>query len=178
MRYLYFQTSSIKAFKIMSLGKKFYVKLGLNTLVLAILALPILLYWLIGKPATRGFYCNDESLSYSYHGSTVKNYYLYTFGLAVPMLAIIIGELIHKRNNKAYFDRIYWLLFGFLYGVALCQSLTDLAKYSVGRLRPHFFEVCQPDFDQTLCQSSGYRSGYVEDYECQGNSALFPVWTH
>ena len=164
--------------------KSFYTKLVVNTVALALLALPILLYWRLGVPAHRGFYCNDDTLSYPYHGSTVKSYLLYTFGLAIPIVTILVGEWLKSYyfqsdggsfNGKQYFKSIYWLVFGFLYGVATCQSLTDLTKYTVGRLRPHFFEVCRPQFDQALCSNSPSHFGYVVDYTCQGNEALFPV---
>lgn len=44
--------------------------------------------------------------------------------------------------------------------------LTDGCKYAVGRLRPFFIEVCQPEFDRTLCENSTF----IENYECTGTN--------
>lgn len=52
-------------------------------------------------------------------------------------------------------------VFGF--GAACSQFLTDVAKYTIGRLRPHFYYVCQPDTDCSLPYNK-YR--YIEDFTC------------
>ena len=38
-------------------------------------------------------------------------------------------------------------------------------KYSIGRLRPHFIDVCKPDFTKINCSNHAY----VEDFVCQGD---------
>ncbi|KAL5007481.1 hypothetical protein ScPMuIL_016287 [Solemya velum] len=40
---------------------------------------------------------------------------------------------------------------------------TDIAKYSIGRLRPHFFDICKPDLTNVDC------STYVTDFTCTGS---------
>ncbi len=54
-----------------------------------------------------------------------------------------------------------------------------MGKYSVGRLRPHFLEVCNPDFSQFQCfEPDGQGNNlpiFVTEYQCRGNSELFPV---
>lgn len=53
----------------------------------------------------------------------------------------------------------------FLFGGAISQSLTDLAKYMIGRLRPNFLAVCNPDWSKVNC------SIYVQlENVCQGES--------
>jgi len=53
----------------------------------------------------------------------------------------------------------------FLFGAAISQSLTDLAKYMIGRLRPNFLAVCNPDWSKVNC------SIYVQlENVCQGES--------
>ncbi|MEQ2180606.1 hypothetical protein GOODEAATRI_002929, partial [Goodea atripinnis] len=47
----------------------------------------------------------------------------------------------------------------FLFGCAISQSFTDIAKVSVGRMRPHFLDVCRPDFSTINC-SLGYVTNY------------------
>lgn len=68
------------------------------------------------------------------------------------------------RNN--YVATIYKAVGTFLFGAAASQSLTDIAKYSIGRLRPHFLEVCDPDWSKINCSSEGY----IENYVCRGNA--------
>ena len=47
--------------------------------------------------------------------------------------------------------------------------LTDVAKYSVGRLRPHFMAACVPDID---CEINS--KNYITEFQCIGNKTLFP----
>lgn len=52
----------------------------------------------------------------------------------------------------------------FIFGGAVSQSLTDLAKYMIGRLRPNFLAVCKPDWSRVNC------SEYVQlEGVCQGD---------
>ncbi|XP_022373682.1 phospholipid phosphatase 1 isoform X2 [Enhydra lutris kenyoni] len=87
---------------------------------------------------------------------------------------MIIGEvlsvyynLLHSnsfiRNN--YIATIYKAIGTFLFGAAASQSLTDIAKYSIGRLRPHFLDVCDLDWSKINCSV-----GYIENYICRGNA--------
>uniref|UniRef100_A0A452II99 Phospholipid phosphatase 1 n=1 Tax=Gopherus agassizii TaxID=38772 RepID=A0A452II99_9SAUR len=86
---------------------------------------------------------------------------------------IIIGEglsvyynCLHSnsfvRNN--YIATIYKAIGTFIFGAAASQSLTDIAKYSIGRLRPHFLAICQPDWTRVNCSL-----GYIENFPCQGD---------
>lgn len=54
----------------------------------------------------------------------------------------------------------------FLFGCAISQSVTDIAKVSVGRMRPHFIDVCRPDFSKINCSK-----GYITDYVCMGDDS-------
>jgi len=54
-----------------------------------------------------------------------------------------------------------------LFGAAVNQSVTDICKFSIGRLRPHFFEVCRPNISASVCDS--HIPGafvYVSDFTC------------
>ncbi|KAH0502671.1 Lipid phosphate phosphohydrolase 1 [Microtus ochrogaster] len=64
-----------------------------------------------------------------------------------------------------YIATIYKAIGAFLFGAAASQSLTDIAKYSIGRLRPHFLAVCDPDWSKINCSD-----GYIENYICRGNA--------
>jgi len=52
----------------------------------------------------------------------------------------------------------------FLFGVASSQLITDIGKYSIGRLRPHFVDICSPDID---CSNPIYQNAYITDFNCQ-----------
>ena len=54
----------------------------------------------------------------------------------------------------------------FLFGCAVSQSFTDIAKVSVGRMRPHFLDVCKPDFSTINCSM-----GYITNYTCTGDES-------
>ena len=56
----------------------------------------------------------------------------------------------------------------FLVGAGANTVLTDVGKYTIGRLRPHFFVICRPDFKRLNC-SSGSRKNFITDYECTGD---------
>lgn len=46
---------------------------------------PILLFFLLGDPYKRGFFCDDESLMHPFKESTVRNWMLYVIGLVIPV---------------------------------------------------------------------------------------------
>ncbi|KAF4108015.1 phospholipid phosphatase 1 isoform X1 [Onychostoma macrolepis] len=126
------------------------------------------------KPYQRGFFCNDESISYPFHPSTVTSAVLYTMGFTLPTCSMIIGECLSVYLNRvkskslcnSYVACIYKAIGTFLFGAAMSQSLTDIAKYSIGRLRPHFLDVCKPDWTQINCTGGAY----IEDFVCTGES--------
>ncbi|XP_016339012.1 phospholipid phosphatase 1-like [Sinocyclocheilus anshuiensis] len=126
------------------------------------------------KPYQRGFFCNDESISYPFHSSTVTSTVLYTMGFTLPICSMIIGECLSVYLNcvksksfcNSYVACIYKAIGTFLFGAAMSQSLTDIAKYSIGRLRPHFLDVCRPDWMQINCTGGAY----IEDFVCNGDS--------
>lgn len=61
----------------------------------------------------------------------------------------------HKTIKSLYINIIYFWL-----GSGLAQITVNLAKYYTGRLRPHFFHVCQPSID---CTS---QNQYISEYTC------------
>ncbi|XP_032061213.1 phospholipid phosphatase 1 isoform X1 [Aythya fuligula] len=151
-----------------------FVALDVVCVVLAGLPLGVLNLAKI-KPYQRGFFCNDDSIKYPFHDSTITSTVLYTVGFTLPIFSIILGETLsvfynnlHSnsfvRNN--YIATIYKAIGTFIFGAAASQSLTDIAKYAIGRLRPHFLAVCQPDWTRINCSL-----GYIENFPCQGEKA-------
>lgn len=74
-------------------------------------------------------------------------------------------RLYSKSEFNNYLAALYKVVGTFLFGAAISQSLTDLAKYMIGRLRPNFLAVCNPDWSKVNC------SIYVQlENVCQGES--------
>ncbi|OQR79813.1 putative phosphatidate phosphatase-like [Tropilaelaps mercedesae] len=152
-----------------------------HTVCIGLVAFPVLLFYLVGKPYKRGFFCDDESLRYPYHESTVTSTVLYIFGFGLPVLTFMIVEigcarlgqpsimpnfdkLFLKYRMPSVAQNIYQNTWPFLMGAAIQQMITDIAKYTIGRLRPHFFDVCNPQYLDKLCNPP-YK--YIEEFECK-----------
>ncbi|XP_036450983.1 phospholipid phosphatase 1 isoform X1 [Colossoma macropomum] len=129
------------------------------------------------KPYQRGFFCNDESISYPFNSSTVTSTVLYSVGFTLPICSMVIGECLSvylnrlkskSSFNNSYVACVYKAIGTFLFGAAMSQSLTDIAKYSIGRLRPHFLYVCRPDWKLINCSSGAY----IENFTCTGDKTM------
>ncbi|KAK2586075.1 hypothetical protein KPH14_008364 [Odynerus spinipes] len=151
-------------------------KLIIDFVCLLIVSMVVLMFFLFGKPYKRGFFCNDESLMHPYHTSTVTSAMLYVTGLFLPICTMIAGEFIHGRQFSTESSKVLfgytippwlWLaytkvgIFGF--GAATTVLVTDIAKYTIGRLRPHFMTLCVPNINCTLPENH-FR--YIEDFTC------------
>uniref|UniRef100_A0A8I4A465 Phospholipid phosphatase 1 n=2 Tax=Simiiformes TaxID=314293 RepID=A0A8I4A465_CALJA len=147
---------------------------ALDVLCVLLAGLPFAILTSRHTPFQRGVFCNDESIKYPYKEDTIP--YALLGGIIIPfsIIVMILGEtlsvycnLLHSnsfiRNN--YIATIYKAIGTFLFGAAASQSLTDIAKYSIGRLRPHFLDVCDPDWSKINCSD-----GYIENYICRGNA--------
>lgn len=89
---------------------------------------------------------------------------------------IITGELyrVHYLKEKSrsfiqnpYVAALYKQVGCFVFGCAISQSFTDIAKVSVGRLRPHFLAVCDLDFSTINCA----KGVYIQNYTCRGSDS-------
>ncbi|XP_017284264.1 phospholipid phosphatase 3 isoform X2 [Kryptolebias marmoratus] len=154
--------------------KKLLVGLDIFCLLLAMLP-SLVLHRSSVHPYKRGFYCSDSSLNYNYKNSTIPSSVLTSVGLTLPMVSIVIGEClrIHQLQEgtksfvgNPYIAALYKQIGVFLFGCAVSQSFTDIAKVSVGRMRPHFLDVCKPNFATIDCSL-----GYITNYTCTGEES-------
>ncbi|BHF74412.1 hypothetical protein SprV_0501749800 [Sparganum proliferum] len=123
------------------------------------------------QPFHRGFFLHDTSLSYPYRSSTVSTLVL---SLAAPSIAVVMIIIVEVLRGKTYglsrrfrgaflvglyvYKYIYLLALGF----AITGVLVNVGKVVIGRLRPHFFAVCQPqDFNAVP-------DVYITQYKCGG----------
>jgi len=88
-------------------------------------------------------------------------------------LSIYVSRLknqpsIPRRATFTYIACIYKGLGSCLFGGVASQSLTDIAKATIGRLRPHFLAACKPVWDQINCNAGGY----IDNFTCTGDKEL------
>lgn len=62
----------------------------------------------------------------------------------------------------------YKLIGIFLFGCAISQSITNIGKFTIGRLRPHFLDVCKPVPSKYNCTNANNFYVYVENVVCTG----------
>ncbi|XP_060598491.1 putative phosphatidate phosphatase [Ruditapes philippinarum] len=142
----------------------------------------LLLFRFLGDPYKRGFFCDDESLKHPFKESTVSSAMLYGIGFALGSVLIGVVEYIwiygvKERDPQQTVDikkygkhwilirDIYLSLVPYIFGAALEHIISNIGKYSIGRLRPHFFDVCKVDFSKVNCSA-----GYIEEFECLGDN--------
>ncbi|XP_076112969.1 phospholipid phosphatase 3-like isoform X1 [Mytilus galloprovincialis] len=148
------------------------VRCFIDFICLFIVAIPILIIKIHATPFSRGFYCDDESLMHPHKPDTVPTWVVCFIGMCVPIITIIITEGIHlsvfKRDcssalkNKPYIKTLYRGISAFLFGCAVTQLTTDIAKYSLGRLRPHYLSLCKP----AILSNCSTKTGYIETHDC------------
>lgn len=57
---------------------------------------------------------------------------------------VYIRRIYSNSDFNQYVAAVYKVVGTFLFGAVASQSLTDIAKYTIGRPRPHFMTVCSP----------------------------------
>ncbi|XP_073676004.1 phospholipid phosphatase 1-like [Garra rufa] len=152
----------------------FSICVDVGCLLLA--GLPFAILNIQHTPFKRGFFCSDDSIRYPFKEDTIS--YQLLMGIIIPfaLLVIIFGECfsIYLRSRASfsyeYVACVYKAVGSFVFGAALSQSLTDIAKYTIGRLRPHFLTVCKPHWNLIDCKSGSY----IENFNCTGD----PVFTN
>lgn len=158
----------------------------LDVLSLILVFLPFFVLELGITPYQRGFFCNDNSIHYPYKDDTVTTLVITLVGLLVPIAVIVITELVRhfyasKVSSVPSPYRItsthsvphvvvccYKFIGIFLFGCAISQSITDISKFTIGRLRPHFLDICKPDPTKFTCTDQNNLYVYVENITCTG----------
>lgn len=104
----------------------------------------------------------------SFYRQSAKNLIFQIINLGPFLTQITTGEayLVHTnrlRSNSPfnqYLSALYKVVGTYLFGAAISQSLTDLAKFTIGRPRPNFIDVCKP----VVCH------GYMLEIKCNGTA--------
>lgn len=144
----------------------------LDVSCLVLVGLPFVILTPQHNPFKRGFFCNDESIRYPLKEDTIS--YQLLGGVMIPftLIVIVCGECLsvylsrvkNQSMGARYVACVYKAVGSYVFGAAASQSLTDIAKYSIGRLRPNFLAVCKPSWDKINCNSGGY----IENFTCAG----------
>ncbi|KAM4723616.1 phospholipid phosphatase 2-like [Anableps anableps] len=147
--------------------RKKLIFIVVDVLCVFVAALPSAILTLKFTPYQRGIYCDDESIKYPYRKDTISHGTMAAVTITCSMVIITTGEayLVHTKRLRSnstfnqYLSALYKVVGTFLFGAAVSQSLTDLAKFTIGRPRPNFLSVCAA----TTCK------GYVLNINCTGN---------
>nr|XP_054747950.1 phospholipid phosphatase 1-like [Lytechinus pictus] len=165
-----------------------------DTMMVPSTLIPSVILYALESPTLmfqRGFFCNDESIKYPYKEDTVSVGVLVAVGLLVPTVTMVLCEWFIYRyfvrcseegspwrpyNRKKlcccsvhpWANALYSTIGPFGLGAAFTLLLTDSGKYVIGRLRPHFISVCQPDWSLINCTDSDGYYQYVQDIPCLG----------
>ncbi|XP_058509772.1 phosphatidic acid phosphatase type 2D [Solea solea] len=140
---------------------------GLDLICLCIASIPFFACELKAVTAyKRGFFCGDSSITYPYiEREAIPDSLLIAGGIVITGLTIALGECyrvrfrgVHSRAfvRNRYVSCLYKELGSFLFGCCVGQSLTNMAKLSVGRLRPNFLSVCNITYASINCTPGSY----------------------
>ncbi|CAH0550655.1 unnamed protein product [Brassicogethes aeneus] len=151
-------------------------KIILDIVLIQCVGWPILFLFLYGTAFHRGFFCDDEDLKHPFHESTIPSWSLYISGLGLNVLVMTLTEWLNPppENRETIikgFKIPNWLVNAycaigiFAFGACCSQLTTDVLKYTIGRFRPHFLNVCEPDVCKDV-HSPNYNIYHVDDYNC------------
>ncbi|SPP76338.1 putative phosphatidate phosphatase [Drosophila guanche] len=161
--------------------QKLIRRLLMELLVIVVLLIPICIYEFAVDPVRRGFFCDDESISYPFRDNTITPVVLGLISGLFPLLVLLLVEYVrHMRAGElsttvhllgwrmsTWYVELFRQAAYFSFGLLLTFDATEVGKYTIGRLRPHFLAVCQPQLtDGTLCSDPANLHRYVENYEC------------
>ncbi|CAK1584810.1 unnamed protein product [Parnassius mnemosyne] len=155
-------------------------KITLDVVVLACVSFPLLALLLWAEPYRRGYFENDESLRLPYKKQQISEGLLAGLGFAFTIVTITITEFVRDKQGKGCGEKFLsgvlipgwvwesYVAIGIYTFGAACQQLTvNSAKYIIGRLRPHFFDVCKPVADMSSPLNA---LGYIQVYNCTGTN--------
>lgn len=149
-------------------------KIVIDFLLVNCVGWPMLILFLVGTPFKRGFYCDDLSIRYPFHESTVPSYVLYVGGLGVNTFVMILIEYLNQPVKRRevrilgitfpyWIYNVYCVIGIFAFGACCSHLPTDVIKYTIGRLRPHFYQVCRPNIN---CDDPLSKYKYHVDFNC------------
>ena len=118
--------------------------------VVLLSTITLLIHFIDIKPSQQGFFCGDHSLKYPYiENQTIPSYICFTIWVGISLFTILSTQIISKSFSIRVVKDI-------ILGAMCCVLLTDIAKYTVGKLRPHFLTLCNPDYNDICFDEDAY----------------------
>uniref|UniRef100_A0A673N5M6 Phospholipid phosphatase 1 n=1 Tax=Sinocyclocheilus rhinocerous TaxID=307959 RepID=A0A673N5M6_9TELE len=131
------------------------------------------------KPYQRGFFCNDESISYPFHTSTVTSTVLYTVGFTLPICGLLVSivNLIKQPFCVAHIDSsiCFCCRLSFYSGHSSFSMycMLFLALYLQARMQTEWARLLRPMFQFFLIAASIYTGlSRVSDYKHHWSDVL------
>lgn len=151
------------------------IRITSDILILFIIVVTMVILQKI-EPFKDGYFPNDTTLMKPYKSSTVPSYILYIVSCIIMAATVIISELVAYRKvlSEKYhkIPVILYSLYDYLivsaFGYLTTIAVTDVCKATAGRLRPNFFNACEPRAEVIT------RLNYVLNYTCTSLSKHDP----
>jgi phosphatidate phosphatase len=138
------------------------VQILVDLFIISIIGSALITVYKLVDPNEIGFYCNEIDIFYPVKSEIISLKVLLLFGLLGTSLTIIFIECISTscdfndsgmsitRGRQILVSTYHGLSLFFL-GASITSLLTEIGKRWIGRLRPHFIKVCQPDISSIIC---------------------------
>eukprot|EP00092_Neocalanus_flemingeri_P026618 GFUD01028849.1.p1 GENE.GFUD01028849.1~~GFUD01028849.1.p1 ORF type:complete len:297 (-),score=80.02 GFUD01028849.1:293-1183(-) len=156
--------------------RKMMCVMTVDLVCILLVAIPCLLLNFVGDPYIRGFFCSDSTLRHPYLESTVPTWALIMISYILPGTIFCLVETSILKHSDTFTSvrlsrELYNTMGVFVFGSMVNQLLTDTTKYTIGRLRPHFIEICSPNLTLTeaVCGTID-QPVYITEYECLGQA--------
>ena len=122
--------------------------------ILLLLSVTLTIHFVDIKPYQQGFFCSDHTLKYPYiENQTIPSYICFIIWIVISLFTILSTQIISKSFSITVVKDI-------ILGAMCCVLLTDIAKYTVGKLRPHFLTLCNPDYNDICFNEDDF---YIND---------------
>eukprot|EP00455_Lapot_gusevi_P048757 TRINITY_DN679_c0_g2_i1.p1 TRINITY_DN679_c0_g2~~TRINITY_DN679_c0_g2_i1.p1 ORF type:complete len:274 (+),score=64.93 TRINITY_DN679_c0_g2_i1:67-888(+) len=122
----------------------------------------------VASPVTRGFFRDDETLLHPLvEPETVRSSLLVVLSLIVPIVSLLLYQLVYLKERDARYLFVY--VCNLIFGWCVTILITDMIKFSVGRLRPDFIARCKPDYSLLPANAT---SGFITQNICTGSESV------
>jgi phosphatidate phosphatase len=167
-----------------STNKKRIVQTIIDMAVIVIIFFIFGIVWGLVEPKHRYFTCDQSDIFYPFLPDTIPFWAVGIFATLGPILIILFVELVNARlmpfqrntrnqtlqqRRRKFLICLFHGLSLFILGCAITLLLTEIGKKWVGRLRPHFIDVCQPDIKAVRCEETAASGSYYNAISTSGS---------
>jgi len=158
--------------------RKMMCVVTVDLVCILLVAIPCMLLNFVGEPYIRGFFCSDSTIRHPYLESTVPTWALILISYIFPCTVFCLVETSILKHSDTFTPvrlsrELYNTIGVFLFGSMVNQLLTDTTKYTIGRLRPHFLEVCNPNITLAEPTCGNFdQPAFVTEYICLGQDNI------